>query len=284
MKKILLQFDTDALPSSFDAVAAYDSGVDQILSYSGITPGNVRDLVHGAIFTRGGDQLRNTAIWIGGGNVAAGEQVLEAVQSHFFGGFRVSVMLDSNGCNTTAAATVVKIARAVDVRGAKVVVLGGAGPVGTRVAGLFALEGARVVVTSRSQDRLTAVADQVQARFGQPIETAVARTEEEYRAVLEGATVAVGAGAAGVRLISLDVWRDHPTLKAVADLNLAPPAGIEGVEIPDNGTERYGKLCFGPVGIGNLKMKVHRACVARLFEQKDLVFEAEAVYKVAREI
>lgn len=284
MKKLLLQLDTDSPSSSFDAIAAYDSGVDHLLSYSGITPDNVRDTVHGAIFTRGGDQLRNTAIWIGGRDVAAGERVLAAVQSNFFGGFRVSVMLDSNGCNTTAAATVVKIMRSVDVRGAKVVVLGGAGPVGARVAGLFALEGANVVVTSRRADRAAAMAEQVRARFGREIGTAAASGDEDFRAVLAGAAVAVGTGAAGVQLLPLALWRDHPTLKAVADLNLAPPAGIEGVEIPDNGTERYGKRCFGPVGIGNFKMKVHRACVASLFERKDLVLEAEAVYKVAREL
>ena len=42
-------------------------------------------------------------MWVGGSSVGDGEKVLEAVQKAFFGPFHVSVMLDSNGCNTTAA-------------------------------------------------------------------------------------------------------------------------------------------------------------------------------------
>ena len=39
-----------------------------------------------------------TAIFIGGSNVAAGEAVLDAVKTTFFGPFRVSVLFDANGC------------------------------------------------------------------------------------------------------------------------------------------------------------------------------------------
>ena len=50
----------------------------------------------------------------------AAERLLAAARKAFFGPFRVSVMLDPNGCNTTAAAAVVKLVRAGggDVRGA----------------------------------------------------------------------------------------------------------------------------------------------------------------------
>ena len=64
----------------------------------------VRDLVHGALFTRGGADLARTAIFVGGSDVEAAEAVLKAVTDVFFGGFRVSVMLDANGANTTASA------------------------------------------------------------------------------------------------------------------------------------------------------------------------------------
>ena len=40
------------------------------------------------------------------GDPAAGEEVFAQVQKAFFGPFRVSVMLDSNGCNTTAATAI----------------------------------------------------------------------------------------------------------------------------------------------------------------------------------
>jgi hypothetical protein len=41
---------------------------------------------------------------------------------------------------------------------------------------------------------------------------------------------------------------------------------------------------FGAFGIGNFKTKLHKACVARLFERNDLVLDAEAIADVAREL
>jgi hypothetical protein len=48
----------------------------------------------------------HTAIYVGGSNVAAGEALYKKVLKTLFGPFSVSVMMDSNGSNTTAAATV----------------------------------------------------------------------------------------------------------------------------------------------------------------------------------
>ncbi|WP_375314972.1 methylene-tetrahydromethanopterin dehydrogenase N-terminal domain-containing protein [Schlesneria sp. DSM 10557] len=62
------------MPSSFDRVVAVDAGVDELFSYGGVTPDNVETLVHGAIFTRKPSDLVNTAIFVGGSNVAAGER------------------------------------------------------------------------------------------------------------------------------------------------------------------------------------------------------------------
>ncbi len=103
---ILIQLDTDVHPSVFDAVVAIDAGVERLLPYGGVAPEAVRGLVHGAIFTRGPGDLHRTAIFVGGANVAAAEQLMKAVQEAFFGPFRVSVLMDANGSNTTAAAAV----------------------------------------------------------------------------------------------------------------------------------------------------------------------------------
>src|SRR4051812_11984237 len=112
MKKLLLQLDTSPHASVFDQVVAYDAAADDIISCTRVTPNDVRDLVHGAVFTRGPKDLHNTAIFIGGTNMALGEQILVAVQESFVGPFRVSVMLDPNGSNTTAAAAVAKLQKA----------------------------------------------------------------------------------------------------------------------------------------------------------------------------
>src|SRR3954469_3755394 len=116
--KIMIQLDSAPHPSVFDAVVATDAGVDRLLQYGGVEPADVRDLVHGAIFTRGPQDLTNTAIFIGGSSVKAGEDLLAEVTRAFFGPLRVSVMFDANGANTTAAAAVLAAAKHIDLRGA----------------------------------------------------------------------------------------------------------------------------------------------------------------------
>src|SRR3954464_10361021 len=98
-RKILIQLDGDAQPSVFDRVVAVDAGADEVFSYGGVKPEAVRDLVHGAIFTRASKDLKPTAISIGGSEVAAGERLLQAVVGSMQPktGHRVSVLLDSNG-------------------------------------------------------------------------------------------------------------------------------------------------------------------------------------------
>src|SRR4051812_17030772 len=95
LPKILLCLDTDAQPSVFDAVVAIDAGADQLLRHGGVEPDAVRNLVYGAMFTRGPADLKSTAIFIGGTDVAAGEKLLATATACFFGPMRVSVMLDS---------------------------------------------------------------------------------------------------------------------------------------------------------------------------------------------
>ena len=88
----------------------------------------VEPLVHGAIFTRGPADLKNTAIYIGGSDVEAGQRLFDKVKSTFFGPLRVSVMIDSNGSNTTAAAAVLAARKHVNLKDRAALVLGRHGP------------------------------------------------------------------------------------------------------------------------------------------------------------
>jgi hypothetical protein len=284
MKKLLIQLDSDKHPSSFDRIVPFDAGVDDVLSYGHVTVEDVPALVQGAFFTRGISDLKNTAIWIGGSNVPAGEALLAAVQKTFFGPFKVSVMLDSNGCNTTAATGVAKMVKAMDVRGQRVVVGAGTGPVGLRAAGMLASEGAQVTLTSRTLERAKAAAETVSQRFGVQVEGAVLTDDASARRVLEGALALFTCGAAGAQVVSKAVWTTIPNLKLIADINAVPPLGIEGIDMNDNGSEREGRISFGALGIGGRKMKVHRTCIARLFEANDILMDAESVYQVAKDL
>lgn len=285
MRKILLHLDTSAHPSVFDRIVAYDGGADEVLSYGGVTVDAVRDLVHGTIFTRGPKDLHNTAIFIGGSDMAAGEQLLAAVQKTFFGPLTVSVMLDSNGSNTTAVAAVAKLAQTLGaVRGRRAVITAGTGPVGTRAAGLLARAGARVTITSRHAEEAERVAAQIRQRFGGSVESTVVTDASHVASTLGDADMLLNAGPAGVQLVPRAAWSSIRTLRAVADLNAVPPLGIEGVEVNDAGAERHGVTVFGALGVGNFKMKVHKRCIAKLFERNDQILDAESIGDVAREV
>ena len=284
MRKLLLQLDTSAHASVFDRVVAYDGGADIVMSYGGVTDDAVRDLVHGAIFTRGPKDLRNTAIFIGGSDMRAGERLLAAVRKTFFGPMRVSVMLDSNGSNTTAVAAVTKLQQAAgnNIEGRRAVVTAGTGPVGVRAAGLLAKAGAEVSVTSRRQAD-PALVDGIRQRFGGSVR-AVAMADGSYAAaVLDGAELLLNAGPPGVCLVPQAAWAGRAGLVAAADLNAVPPLGIEGMQVTDDGVER-GAIVFGALGVGGLKMKIHKACIARLFERNDLVLDAETIAEVGRQL
>jgi methylenetetrahydrofolate/methylenetetrahydromethanopterin dehydrogenase (NADP+) len=282
MKKLLYQFDTDALPSVFDNVVGYDGGADHISAYGGVNAKNVGGLVEGAIFTRGLKDKKNTAIFIGGGNMVEGEAVLAAVRKKFFAKFRVSVMFDCNGSNTTASATVAWLAHGRSLAGKRAVVLGGSGPVGQRAAVLLAREGAKVAITGRKRDIVQAACDSIHARFGTVAEAIEAPTNAERGAAIAGAQIVLATGAAGVTLLDEKQWQDSAALELIADANASPPAGIEGVGQNDRGLAKHGKILFGSLGLGALKLALHRACVSRLFEQNDLLLDAEEIYAIAK--
>lgn len=282
MKKLLLQLDSDKFASSFDAITAYDAGVDQVLSYGGVGVDDVRNLVYGAMFTRGGEALKNTAIFIGGSSVPAGEAMLKAALDAFFGPVRVSVMADPNGSNTTAAAAVLKIIRAVPPAGKRAVIFAGTGPVGWRAATLLAKEGCQVTITSRSLDRAQSVSRAIRDRFNLEVTPMEVRDDAGVAKALEGANIVLATGAAGVELVKQELWTASPSVEVVADVNAVPPTGIGGIKPTDDGKVREGRIAFGAIGIGGLKMKIHRAAVAKLFERNDLVLDVEEIYEIGK--
>jgi len=284
-RAILIQFDSDPHASVFDRVVAVDAGAEQLFSYDGLKPEHVQALVHGAIFTRGPKDLKRTAIFIGGSDVAAGEALLHETLKHMLPAFglRVSVMLDSNGANTTAAAAVRAAGQHVELKSATALVLGGTGPVGQRVARLLAREGAEVRLASRQSARAqsvcSAIAQKVPGAMLLPVGTG---TTSELTAALAGRNLVVAAGAAGAVLLPKAARIACTTLKAAVDLNAVPPLGIEGVAAADKAVEHDGVICYGALGVGASKMKIHKAAIARLFESNDQVLDAEEIYAIAR--
>ena len=111
VKKILIQLDTDEHPSTFDAIVAHDADVDVLLS---LRRHRARRRC-GASCSRRSSPAgpRTSTRWRSGSAARAwapARRCSPRSQKAFFGPFRVSAMLDSNGCNTTAATTVARLA------------------------------------------------------------------------------------------------------------------------------------------------------------------------------
>ena len=283
MKKILIYLDTDPIASAFDAIVAYDAGVDNVISYADIAADKCPSIVEGAIYTRPPEHKRNTAIMIGGSDLDKGEALKEAVLSQYFDRFRVSVMLDSCGCNTTAAAGVALLAKHHTLSGKVATVLAGTGPVGQRAAVMLAQAGAKEVrLTSRRRARAEQACKLAEKQYHVELQPHECTNNQSTDTALDGAQMAFCAGKTGVQLLNATQWQDHQTLEAMVDVNTQPPLGIEGIQMTDLNIlyqDRY--AIFGGLAVGALKLKLQRACIAALFEDNDRVLDAEEIYSRA---
>ena len=193
---------------------------------------------------------------------------------------RVSVMLDSNGSNTTAVAAVAKLpAGAGGADGARSSSLAGLGPGGHARRG-SARQGRRTghVTTRRAADGASARHPGAVRRHR--------RRGDHGRCVGSGAALEMRrCSSTPVRRAS--AWSRRTLdgragLRVAVDVNAVPPLGVEGIEVTDNAVDRGGVTTFGALGVGNLKMKIHKACIARLFESNDHVLDAETIAEIAR--
>ena len=286
MRKLLLQLDSSRLPSVFDQVVAYDAGADEIMSYGGVTETDVRDLIHGCIFTRGPKDLQNTAVWIGGSNMSAGEQLLAMAQDAVFTPLTVSIMLDSNGSNTTAVAAVVEDRGDAGRPGRQE---GGdpgrhrpGGPARGRTPGP---DGANVTITSRKPEQGDKARQFISARFNVQVDATTLTDPSKLPELCKDVEVLLNSGPAGVQMVPKSAWTGAKNLKIAVDLNAVPPLGIEGIEVTRRRRgQARASLVYGAFGVGNFKTKLHKACVARLFTRNDLVLDAETIAEVAREL
>ncbi len=284
--KILIQLDTDAKASVFDAVVAIDSGVERLFQYSGIRPEDVRGLVHGAMYTRGPGELKNTAIFVGGSNVSEGEAIAAIARETLFDPFRVSIMLDSNGANSTAAAAVLCAAKHLPLENSTALVMAATGAVGQRVCRLLANANSYVTVASRSMERSKECVDRLVASGvrSDRLKAACSSDLAALSSVLVESQLVFGCGAAGARLLSTSRLIEATELRVAIDLNAVPPTGIEGIELTDKGVQRGNRFDYGALGVGGLKMKIHKACIAAMFESNQLFLDCHEMLAIGKEI
>ena len=162
--------------------------------------------------------------------------------------------------------------------------MGGTGPVGQRAAALLSLEKADVFITSRSIQKAEQISTEINERFDTNVKALPGGTNDERVSSILGASIVMATGASGVVLLNKKDWIDSESIEVVCDANAMPPLGIEGVELNDKAKEIGGKKAFGAIGFGGLKISVHRECVSRLFHSNDGIFDAEEIYRIAKEM
>ena len=104
----------------------------------------------------------------------------------------------------------------------------------------------------------------------------------EALAVASNADVIFSAGAAGVEFLD-ERWPETQA-SVLIDLNAVPPAGIANISSTAAGTEIDSKICYGAIGVGELKMRIHKRAISRLFESNDQILDTQAIYQLGAEL
>lgn len=146
------------------------------------------------------------------------------------------------------------------------------------------MEGAEVSITSRHIFNAEKACFAMKQRFDVDITPVEAGDYDSRAAAIADANVVLATGAAGVELLKPEHWQNNPHLQLLADANATPPVGIGGTNVMDKGQERHGKIVWGAIGFGALKLALHRACIAKLFEDNKQVFDAEIIFALAKEM
>ena len=84
--------------------------------------------------------------------------------------------------------------------------------------------------------------------------------------------------------LSAEHWQNNSNIEIIADANATPPTGIGGIDMMDKGEVRLGKIIWGAIGFGAFKLALHRACIAKLFDDNKQVFDAEKIFALAKEM
>ncbi len=277
--------------SPFDIIEAYDAVEDvAVVPYVNVSAEEIPALVNDIIFPRSPKDLINTAIFIGGHDVVKGDEMIEIAVKQMFNPFRVSIVADTDGSNTTAAGCVYKIKetytkKGIDMSGQKAIVFAGTGPVGLRIAALLIKEGVDVAVTSRKLDRAIEAIDKVRKVYNADIKAYEVRSDEDTIKVIEDfkPNIIVTTGPPKITLISKAIWSKYSFVKILADVNAYPPYGIEGVEANDDCKEIEGRIGIGALKIGTIKNKAQKAIIRKLFEKKGNILKLEDIYAAAFE-
>jgi methylene-tetrahydromethanopterin dehydrogenase len=280
--------------SPFDVNMALDAGYDAAIPYTSVTVEDVSGLVQDAIFSRGPDGVKRTAVFIAGKRAIEALDMMACAKKAMVPPFEISVFADPAGSFTTAAANVACATKALrdkfatELKGKQVAVFGGTGVVGFASAVIAGLEGAQATLIGYDgPDRVRKLAEEANQRFAVNIGYADGSTEEQKTELVREADVVFAAGPAGRRLLSAQQLKHAKKLKVVTDVNAVPPAGVEGVGVKDDGTPIFGTdaVGIGALTVGNVKYRTEAGLFNMMIEsEKPLYLDFRDAYALAQKI
>ena len=275
--------------SPFDVNMALDAGFDSVTPYRGVTLDEITPLIQDAMFSRSPRDAVRTCVFFAGKDAGLALDMMEQLKATLLKPFEISSFADPAGSFTTAAAMVACVEKILKKKKGrtfaktKILIFGATGVVGYSSAVIAALEGADVTLAG---ERVQAKADDIKKRFGVDVHAVDTSTPVQLLEVLVRAEIVFCAAAAGVRVLSASALASAKSLIIAADVNAVPPAGIEGLQLMDNGVELPGGILgIGPLAIGDVKYKTEAGLFQRLAASSThLALDFRDAFALAREI
>ena len=213
---------------------------------------------------------------VGGRDAILAADMLDIARRAMVPPFEVSVFADPAGSYTTAAALValaerhLKRTHEMELGGKRVLILGGTGAVGRMAAAMAASLGADVTIASHhSLARARQVSDEINERLAIATTAASAASAGALRDALADTEILMATAAPGIQAASADDLAHARRLLIAADVNGAPPEGIAGVNVTNDGKPIGPNGGAGPIGIGalavgNVKYQVEHRLFVRM--------------------
>lgn len=257
--------------SPFDVNMAVDAGFTTIATYTDVQLRDVVPLTQDAMFSRSPDCAKRTVLFIGGKDASLALDQMAAAAGALFPPFEISIFADPAGAFTTAAAMIAQVEKHLKaagrdgIEGARVQVYGATGIIGGIAAVIAAQAGADVTIVSHLViEDVEAKAVDFKKRFGVKLNCAVARNDEEKKALVKDAEVILTCAAAGIEVISRPVLEAATKLLVGADINAVPPNGIAGVGSNDDGVKLSHGVGVGALVVGQVKYQVQHQMLKRI--------------------
>jgi len=282
MKKVLLYLDTNKVANPFDPLLALDADYDAVLPYAGVSEENLDYIIHNAIFARSDEGRRNTVIMVGG-SLGESEKIFQKLKRMLRAPFDMSVILDPNGACTTAAATIAKIEQlAGSVRGKKVTILAGTGPIGQISALLLRNLSAEVCITSRTKEKATKISNRLSDDVRGKVSGLQGSTPNERADACKDAEIILATGAKATQLLESEaLGKLKPEI--IADVNAIQPYGIDDITPDMDGDDVGGAKGLGPCTIGDLKNLVETEMLKKALDETKF-FDYNDALVLAREL